>query len=681
MYDLSFDFETFSECDLKKEGVSRYARHPSTEVLMCSYIIADQQPKIWVPAEGEPLPDDLLQAWRDPDCVKRAWNAPFEWHMLKYVLDIEIPFDQIRDTMALAYTLALPGSLDKAGERVGLKDDKKKMSRGKALIRKFCVPQKITKNSQIERRTRFTDPEDWREFKSYCIRDSIAEKAILNKIRKWELSPREHQLWVLDQKINQRGIPVNLAAVSNAVQLVNELLADRISKMKLISGLDNPNSNTQLHGWLKDHGYPFEDMKAGHIRQALESAESEPLIDFDYVSVLRMRQEISKSSIKKFLALQTKADEDGALRFCLQYAGAGRTWRWSGRNFQPHNLARPAYRFKKIQQDIARDIEKLDLGTLEILHGTPAELLSSAIRPMIQAPDGYLLLDADLNAIENRAVGWLCNEKKILQVFEDDKCPYMDFATHMFHMSYGEIEREYKNGNEDKRTTAKPAVLGCGYRLGPGQEYENEKTGEMEATGLLGYSWGMGIRLTKQQCEEAVEVWRQTYTKVVDMWYALEEAAMNAVRTRRPHRCGLVVFYIDGPFLKMRLPSGRDLSYLRPKLQMTEMPWGGEKLSLTYESALDSGGWGRVATHGGKLLENASQAVSRDILANGIILAHDEGLDVTFHVHDQVICVSPEYRASEELELLVKCMEVTPDWAKGFPLKSKGHITKCFIKD
>lgn len=335
-----------------------------------------------------------------------------------------------------------------------------------------------------------------------------------------------------------------------------------------------------------------------------------------------------------------------------------------------------------MQQTIARDIENMTLGGLELLYEKPADVLSSAIRPMVQAPPGFTLLDADLNAIENRVLGWVAGEDKILKVFSEGRDPYLDFATYMFHKSYDEFLEMGKKEYTPFRTLAKAPVLGCGYRLGPGQIYTDDKTGEKDATGLLGYAWSMGIDMTPAQSEEAVAIWREAYKKVVHFWYELEDASKECVQLRRPTKCGPVKFYFDQPFLRMELPSGRSLSYLRPRVEMVETPWGEERPTLTYEGQVgNTVTWGRVPTHGGKLVENICQAVARDVLAHGMLLAHQAGLDIRMHVHDEVVVCSPVDKAEEQLGTLIACMETVPHWAEGLPLGAEGYISKCFIKD
>ena len=634
---LGLDFETRSRADLRKVGLSRYARDPSTRALMLAWAIDDEPVEIVSFAEGEKAPCRLREALRDPTVIKRAWNAAFEKAILKHVFGILIPHEQWRCMMVLAYSLALPGSLDAAGAVVDLPADKRKLARGKTLIRRFCKPRKPTKNKPWEWCDHTTDPDEWAEFLDYCKQDVEAERALWRRLRRWDMPAHEWRLWFLDQEINERGIPIRLPVVHNAIKVAADVTASRLAEMKHLTELENPNSGSQLLGWLRERGYPFEDLKKGHVARARDAAEPGPVR-----RVLELRQEVSKTSVKKYAALAAATDGDGYLRGALQFAGAGRTSRWSGRRFQPQNLARPVAYLEKHQEQAVKDLEYLSSDLIEILYDKPMDLLSTCVRPVVQAPEGYMLVDADLNAIENRVLGWIAGCEKILDVFRQGRDPYVDFAVYMFGGSYEALWAEYKAGDKAKRTLAKPAVLGCGYMLGPGEERENEETAEIEATGLLGYARNMGVGMTSEQAAHAVAVWRDTFSEVVEYWYALDRAARRCIRTGDPQRVGHVIFDRSGPFMRMLLPSGRALHYCRPRIEPRKTPWGEMRPTITYEGLNDQNQWVRLSTHPGKLTENAGQAISRDLLAHGMRLAHARGLDIRLHVHDQIIALVSE---------------------------------------
>lgn len=697
MTNLSLDFESASELDLRKVGLSRYARHPSTRALMLGWAIDGDPVDLVCFAEGQKAPKILKEALRDPHVIKRAWNAPFERAIFKFVLGLDIPIEQWRDTMVLAYSLSFPGKLEKVGDIIDLPDDQKKIARGKLLIRRFCKPRKATKNKPWTWCNHETDPEEWEEFKGYCMNDVEAERAIYRRIHKWDMPEHEWENWFLDQRINEAGIPVNMRVVKNAIKVAREITRSKLDRMAEITGLKNPNSGAQLLPWLRDQGYPFEDLKKGHVARALQMIEqNEGIGQLDegpgfeapeeLREVLELRQEVSKSSVKKYNALALACDVEpgshiGFLRNAFQFAGAGRTWRWAGRKYQAQNLARPAKALKKTQGQAVRDLEVLDAEAIQLIYPKPMDLLSTCVRPVVQAPPGWVFIDSDLNAIENRVLGWMADEQKILDVFRAGRCPYVDFAAYMFMQKYDALWAEYKGGDDTKRTTAKPAVLGCGYRLGPGEQYENALTGEMEANGLLGYAWNMGVMLTPEESARSVEVWRNTYSRAVEYWDELEAAAKRCINTGRAAEAGPLRFDRSGPFMRMILPSGRALHYCRPKIEPKRTPWGAIKPTITYEGLNDKKQWVRIKTHSGKITENGDQAIARDLLAHGMRLAAREGLDIRLHVHDQIVAMVREDDADAALKLLSQCMSDQPAWAKGLPLGSAGFVSPFFIKD
>lgn len=702
------DTETFCEVDLPKVGASIYTKHPSFELLMCAWSWGDENDiKQWAPVEiGETMPAEVEDALLDERVVKVAWNKSFEYNVWKNGFGIDVPHRQWRDPMVLAYTLSFPGKLEKVGPILGLSEDKLKDRRGALLLRKFCMPRKPTKTKLWTRSDWLTDPKDWRDFLFYNRQDVVSEIAAWRRMIPYDLPAHEWELWFEDQEINEAGIPINLDMVRNALRIYNDVVHKRLRSMVDITGLDNPNSNAQLLEWLQGEGYVFDDLKKGHVRRAIEAcredirqgdtAEStQRLLD-----VLELRAEVSKTSIKKYEAmLDVVADEDRVFRYAFQFAGAGRTWRWSGRKVQYHNAPRPPSYLEKVQEQVAQHIECLEPAEFEDLYSAREELvtptgrivrrkslvmdaLATGIRPAVQAPDGYIFVDADLNAIENRVLGYMAQDPKILNVFRNDLDPYIDFATYMLGGTYEQRWKEYKDGNKEPRTLAKPGVLGCGYMLSAGTIYENKQTGEMEATGLLGYAWNMGVtQFTLEQSERAVKVWRETFEDCVEFWYRIEKAARKCIRTGEETECWPVRFDRKGPFLRMILPSGRALHYCRPRIEDCKMPWGAIKPAITYENLNDKNQWERIQTHPGKITENADQAISRDLLAHGIHLARAEGLDVRLHVHDQILAMIPERQANWGIATLLDCMKMPPKWAPDIPLGAAGSVSKYFVKD
>jgi len=702
MDELNIDYETFSQLDLTKVGSDQYSRDRSTEVLMGAYSLNGGKVDQWIPAEGQDMPKILAEALVDPEVQKWAWNAPFEMNMTENCLGVPVDVAQWRCTMAFAQLCSYPGSLEKAGPAVGIPLDKVKLDTGRKLMRKFSMEKKSRRKDTMGQWVRtywYEDLDDWEGYLEYNRGDVVAERAILDKLRPYAPPESEWELWELDQIINRRGIPINLEMVGNAVKLYDESYEIGFKQMQRITGLDNPMSPKQLLPWLKSQGYPFDDLKKGHVRQARGYFDTPPShwdegqflewqMNYDMLDALEMRLELSRTSITKFHALQRATVPEGNgqyghLRYTLQFAGAQRTARWAGRIFQPQNLPRPEKQFEKEIEIHAANVQRLDRESIELIYPNTFDLLASTIRPAAQAPEGQMFIDADLNAIENRVLGWLARCEKILRVFKMNRDPYVDFATYLFHQKYEVLMAAYKAGDSSKRTIAKPGVLGCGYMLGPGQTYEDAQTGEIEATGLLGYAWGMGVRhFTLEDSTLSVETFRREFSEVKDYWYAVERAMKKCIKTGNPVEFDQVRFDMKGPYLRIRLPSGRHLHYKSPKIESKRAPWGDMKPTITYMGLTDKKQWQRQTTHPGKITENIDQAISRDLLAHGMLLAHKRHqMDIRLHVHDQIVALTDEDKADRDLQILIDCMEEKPRWAQDLPLGSAGFKTKVFKKD
>ena len=701
MDDVGLDFETFGTADLPKVGSSRYSRHKDTEVLMGAYNINHGPVIQWDAAQGQPMPRELDEALGDPEVRKWAWNAPFEMQIITNCLKRPLQIEQWRDTMVLALACSFPGKLDKVGPIIDLPEDKQKIATGTRLISKFSkskVSRKMASMGHLTRTYWYEDLNDWQNYLDYNRGDVVAEDAIRKRLLQFNPMPdHEWELWHLDQKINQAGIPININMVKNAVNIYENVLRDSLARMEEVTGLKNPNSTMQVLPWLQKNGYMFDDMQKAHIRTARSYFEVKPdhwdedrwqeyKSNDQLLETLELRLETARTSIKKYSALIARTDDDGNLRGAFQFAGAARTWRWAGRGWQGQNLPRPEKAYEKGIINHASNVEFLDYEQVKLIYGNIFDLLASCLRSTAQAPNGYTLVDRDLNAIENRVLGWLAQCPKILRVFKLNRDPYIDFATYLFGGTYDELLAEYKSGDSTKRTISKPGVLGCGYLLGAGDVKVNQKTGEIEGTGLLGYAWDMGIKqFTKEQSELSVEVFRREFSEVKEYWYGIEKAAKRALVTGRPQKYGqgfgAVTFDMHGPFMRMRLPSKRCLHYCRPRIEPVKTPWGEVKDTITYEGLNDRKQWVRQSTHPGKLTENADQAIARDLLAHAMLLCDKRGLDLRIHVHDQAVALALEGNASNELEIMRECMETPPPWAPDMPLGSAGFITKVWMKD
>lgn len=705
------DVEWRSPLDVTKLGVSRVSRHPETQILMVAYAFDDRDVAQFFPAMGDKPPKEFLEALVDPEVVKTSWNKPAETCSYRNTLKLKTPDSQWCDTMVMALTASLPGKLEKAGKVLGLPEELLKHPSGSALINKFSKIHKPTKANPTGVKDWNTDPVDWDVFSLYNRRDVISERAIYRTLEPFNLPEHEWELFRLDQTINELGIPINLSMARNAMAIFEGLKENRLGRMRAITGLENPNSQQQLLGWLREqklHGkpvYPYIDLKKGHISRALRdlerrvSDEADSEDARDVLDVLSMRADISRTSASKYKAFVDRTDDDGMFRYSVQFAGAGRTWRWAGRGAQFQNMARPTKEFE--DQDVliktVNFIERLDAESFDLVYSKPFDALASSIRPTVQAEDGEVFADADLSAIENVVSGWISKEDKILDVFRKGRDAYLDFAQYLFGARYDDLYAEYKKGDKSKRTLAKPGVLGCQYGLGKGYEYEDEITGELAATGLLGYAWNMGVKLTGEESAKSVDVWRKTYTKVVEIWGRLEKAFVTTIRTGRPTRVNMIRFSLksvekthDLPEGKhttrvkavcMELPSGRNLHYIDPQIKDKMTPWGQLKPQVTYMGLNDKKQWVRISTFGGKILENATQAIARDILAHGMTLAWNKGIKARIHVHDQVVAQVPEVWGEDDLATLIECLSTPPEWALDMPLRTAGFTSKFFIKD
>ena len=692
------DFETYSEVDLKKAGVSRYARHESTEVLMLGYVFDDGPVRQWFPHLGEPLPDEVSKAVQDPNCLKVAWNKTFEWNIWKHVLGFEIPHTQWRDAQVMALFLSLPGRLSKCGEVMRLPQYLTKLDGGTRLINLFSKLAPETKKKPSRRIYPKDEPESWEQFCEYNVRDVVSERKIYQLLRKYDLPQKEWEMWFLDQEINERGIPVNLRMGRNVVRVRDQILFGMLAEMKEITGLGNPNSQPQLLGWLRSRQYKFQDISAGHIKSSLKDAVQKDA-DQDYIRVLKLRKFTSRSSLKKFDSILANVDGDGRLRNTFQFSGAGRTTRWAGRVFQPQNLVRPVSGFDGIewgktgeghsivlggdQIENAAILEKLDLEGLRLVTESSeglVEMMVGSVRPIVQAPPGYVFLDADFKAIENVVLGWQADDRKILDPFVKGRDPYLDFGRYLYRTPYEVLEAEYKSGDKGKRQICKPAVLGCGYGLGAGECWYNGETGEWEATGLIAYAMNMGIDLNGKQSQEMVTTWRETFSRAVDYWAELTKAAKKTLRTGRKHDAGAISFEIKKPFLRMNLPGGSYLHYLRPRIENVMAPWGDPVSSITYEGLNPAHQWIRLSTHPGKLVENSTQKIARDLLRDAMLRAASRGVSIVMHVHDQIVGIVREKNADRGLSVLLEAMSDFP-WASGLPATANGHITTHFVKD
>ena len=677
---VSLDYEGYSEAPLSgasSVGVWNYTRDITSETLMVAYEIDDGGVK-HVDLTQEEFPKQLRECLLDPHVEKWAFNAGFERLVTKNTLQIDTPYEGWRCTMALANLQSFSGTLLQIGEAIGIEASKLKNKAGDDLIKMFCMPLKLTKKNSYDRRTRKTNPVEWEQFCEYNIRDVIAEKEIKAKLLRYYVPEDEWELYEIDQRINDRGLPVNRRFVQNGHVLSERRKRELTTILRGLTGIENPNSTSQLLPWLREHGYPFTDLQKNTVRKVLDENKDTKCLDFDGVRALKLRQQASKTSVKKYPAILRRLAPDDRLRHCFQFAGAARTARWAGRGPQPHNLTRTPKLLEAdggdayALEEVARAIEEGDYDTLRLLMGEPMNALSGSIRSSFQAEEGHEFTVCDLSAIESAVSAWLTGCKRLLGVFRDKRDPYLDFGTELYHKAYAEITKS-------ERTICKPAVLGCTYQLGGGELRDGKRTG------LWGYAENMGVNITNEEANRQVALFRSVYHEIPAGWKAYERAVVSAMNGRPVTVNGLLHFELKGPYMTITLPSGRPMYYFKPR--MVERTFEGRdgpytRTVFSYMGmSQTSRQWGRVFSSGGKIMENVTQATARDILKVGIMRAEGEGFHIVGTVHDEIITQIQKGSNLLTLDLLRDCMKSPIPWAKGLPLGAAGYTSRIYRKD
>lgn len=667
--------------DLKINGLDRYSQ--DAEITLAAYRFNGGQMRLWDRFEGRPFPSDLRDGLSDPRVRKRAFNAQFERVMTNNSLGIRTPIRNWRCTMVMAYMRSFTGGLADVGRQMGIDEDFKKMeSEGKALVRLFCMPQKITKANPHVWRTPDTDPDKWEVFRTYCQRDVVAEAAIWEPLNRYPVEQFEWDLYEVDQLINDRGKPVNVTFVKHALQFADRRRDELKKAMQEITGLANPNSRDQLLPWIMARGYGFNDLGKDTVTKSLR----EDLLTEECKKVLRLRQWAARMSIKKFNAIENAVGEDGNLRYLYQFAGASRTNRWAGRKVQTQNLPRtPKELEDEFMLEYATDL--IDRGDedefWEAFH-EPMRIIVGTVRSAFGTLDTELhgeteFVVNDLSAIESVSLGYIANCKRILNVFRNGLDVYKDFGSVWLRKPYEEISKF-------ERGLCKPATLGAGYRLGGG-EITVEGNNAGKKTGLWGYAENMGIFMEREQSHDSVRVFREEWApEVVTLWKSYEAATVRCLTTGKPVKVGPVTFEYTKPFMTIRLPSGRRMFYYKPRIEnVTIRPRKGDpytRRTLTYMGVSQvTKQWQRIPTHGGKLVENIVQAFARDVLAVGIMRAHRFGFNIRGHVHDEVIALRGITQMRYSVEALGKCLTDPIPWAPGLPLKAAGWSGQVYKKD
>ena len=655
MKTLSCDIETYSSADLSKCGVYKYSESTDFDILLFGYSIDGGDIQVVDLASGEALPEEIIMALLDDQVIKWAFNAQFERICLSRWLSRQgITLNQNdpeslflssvswRCTMVWSAYLGLPLSLEGAGAVLGL--EKQKLKEGKDLIRYFSMPCKPSKiNGGRERNLPADAPEKWEQYKAYNARDVETELEIQAKLRKFPVPAFEWQNYILDQKINDRGIRLDMELVCEAIRFDSRAKRELTYLMQQMTELDNPNSVTQMKAWLSEQGLETETLGKAAVKELLKTAP-EPL-----GKVLELRQSLAKSSVKKYTAMQKAVCSDGRVRGLLQFYGANRTGRWAGRLVQVQNL--PQNHLPDLEQ--ARQLLRLgQYEALEALYDTVPEVLSELIRTAFIPKPGHQFIVADFSAIEARVIAWLAGETWRNEVFASHGRIYEASASQMFHVPIEEITK-----GSPLRQKGKIAELALGY---------GGAVGALKAMGAL----DMGV--AEEELQPLVNAWRSANVNIVRFWWDVDRAAMNAVRERAVTTTHSIGFECRSGMLFITLPSGRRLSYVKPKLGQNR--FGSD--AVTYEGVGATKKWEHIETYGPKLVENIVQALSRDILCHALQSFKD--YEIVMHVHDEVVI-----EADEKLSLQDLCskMSETPAWAKGLLLRADGFVCPFYKKD
>lgn len=659
---LSVDLETYSSVDLPSAGVARYVESPDFEILLLAFSTDNGPTTVIDLASGETIPEAVAEALRSDAYEKHAFNASFEIACLQRALGGIRP-EQWRCDRIHAMYCGYPGSLEAAGKALGLPEEKQKLATGKALIRYFCNPCKPTKsNGGRTRNLPHHDPDRWRLFVEYNKQDVETEKEIERRLAAFPLPDDIQRQWVTDLQINTRGVAIDADMVEGALAIGQQTTETLMTEARRITGLENPNSVGQMLGWLQTRGLNLTSLTKETVADALAGG----IADSDARRVLEIRQELGKTSTKKYDAIEACVCSDGRVRGLLQFYGANRTGRWAGRLVQVQNLPRTYIK----QLDLARQCVTAHNGNaLRVIFGSVPDTLSQLIRTAFIAEPGRVLIDADFSAIEARVIAWLAGEEWRLDVFRTHGKIYEASASAMFHVP---IER-IKKGNPEYalRQRGKVAELALGFQ------------GGVSAMRRMDVGHNLDD-LSDDEVQGIVDQWRAASPKIKQLWYDAQEAAISAINGQPRSTHGLLFAReynarTAQSFLTITLPSRRKLFYLEP--QIAENRWGGPSISyLGVDQTTKQ--WCRIETYGGKIVENCVQATARDCLAIAIERVTAAGLPVVFHIHDEIVIETEPFGTHEEmLQRVTDLMAAPIPWAPGLPLAADGWVGAYFKKD
>lgn len=642
---LSIDIETFSDVDLTKCGVYAYSDSPAFEILLFAYAFDDEPTAVIDIACGEPLPHRVLAALEDTSVIKTAFNAQFERTCISRYLGRHLSSESWQCTAVQSALLALPLSLDAVGEVLDIQ--RKKLKEGVDLVKFFSMPCKATKaNGGRTRNLPEHDPEKWERFKTYCIRDVDAEREIRRKLQKYPIPDSEMELYRMDQEINDRGILVDQELVASAVLCDNQYREMVTARAYELTGLSNPNSPAQIKSWLADRGVETESLDKKSVKSLMTETDGEVL------EVLKLRLLMAKTSVKKYEAIERSVCSDGRVHGLLQFYGANRTGRWAGRLVQVQNLPQNHI----VDLELARElVKKQQFEDLDLLFDSTPGVLSELIRTAFVPKPGCRFIVADFSAIEARVLAWFAGEQWRLDTFSQGGDIYCASASKMFGVP---VVKHGENGH--LRQKGKIAELALGYG---------------GAVGALTSMGALEMGLLEEELQPLVNQWRCSNPHITKFWWDVDAAATKAVREKTEVPLERLRFSYRSGILFVTLPSGRKLSYIKPR--MTQNRFGRE--SLSYEGVGESKKWMRIETYGPKLVENVVQATARDLLALSMLRLRNAGFDIVMHIHDEAVLEVPDGVSS--VEDVCQIMSIAPEWADGLPLRADGYECSFYKKD
>ena len=645
MKTLAIDLETYSSVNLVIAGVYAYTSVPDFEILLFAYAYDGDEVRLVDLAGGEKVPDEVISDLSD-DCVtKTAFNALFERtclsrHLNKYLSPVSWLCTAVQSAM-----LGLPLSLDGVAQVIGL--ERQKLKEGRELIKYFSVPCWPTKaNGGRTRNLPGHAPDKWELFKAYCRWDVEVERAIRTRIGKWPISKKERELYILDQEINDRGVLVDMDLTESAIYCDKLHRRDTFSEAQALTGLGNPNSVAQLKEWLLDNGVAVESLSKKAVADMARESDGE------VERLLNLRLLLAKTSIRKYEAIRRALCPDGRVRGLFQFYGANRTGRWAGRLVQVQNLPQNHLPDLTLARNI---VKKGRFVEIELLFGCVPNLLSELIRTAFVPKPGHRFIVADFSAIEARVIAWLADEAWRMKVFASHGKIYEASASQMFKVPIEEITK-----GSPLRQKGKISELALGYGGG---------VGALNAMGAL----DMGV--AEEELQPLVKAWRAANPNITRLWWDIDRAALKAVKEKAPQKVGMIKLEYTSGMLFVTLPSGRRLSYVKPRVELNKF----ERDGVTYEGIGVSKRWARIDTYGPKLVENIVQATARDLLAEAMLAVDKAGYDIVMHCHDEVVIEAPIGAGS--LEEVCTLMCITPEWAKGLPLRADGYECEYYRKD